>query len=266
MKHAGSSSRALRLGPTAVAAGDRAGYFSSGTDSPVSIAWLTKRSFADSSRTSAGTMSPADKYTMSPGTRSAIGISRGRGMQARSTAVVELTIALSSSAARLERNSCQKRSSVLKSTIELKTMIVLNERSSAAAKITSEKSETMLTANSTPLNGVRKAWKSCWYHVAGLSWVTSLEPYRSRRASTCSSVRPLRALSSARSVSSGAREHSRAKGDEWDCLLRPILRSWRRCMVATFMARASYGSVQRRQGANKRSGYRPPAHEPELQD
>ena len=35
--------------------------FSSGMASPVSIAWLTNRSFAASSRTSAGIMSPADR-------------------------------------------------------------------------------------------------------------------------------------------------------------------------------------------------------------
>jgi hypothetical protein len=42
-------------------------------------------------------------------------------------------------------------------------MIVLKERSSGAAKITSENRETTLTANSTPLNGVRKAWNNCSY-------------------------------------------------------------------------------------------------------
>lgn len=89
-----------------------------------------------------------------------IGISCGRDMPARKTAVVELTMALSSSAALFDRNSCQKRKSVLSSTIEIRTIIVLNERSSGAAKITSENSDTMLTVNSTPLNGVKKAWKS----------------------------------------------------------------------------------------------------------
>ena len=36
-------------------------YFSSGIDSPVSIAWLTNRSFVAISLTSAGTMSPAER-------------------------------------------------------------------------------------------------------------------------------------------------------------------------------------------------------------
>ena len=68
--------------PRAVAMADfsatlpRASYFSTGMDSPVRIAWLTNRSFDDNSRTSAGIMSPAPRWTMSPGTSSAIGISR----------------------------------------------------------------------------------------------------------------------------------------------------------------------------------------------
>ena len=36
-------------------------YFSSGIDSPVSIAWLTNRSLVAMSLTSAGTMSPAER-------------------------------------------------------------------------------------------------------------------------------------------------------------------------------------------------------------
>jgi len=44
--------------------------FSTGSDSPVSVPWLTNRSFADRIRTSPGIMSPADRLMMSPGTRS----------------------------------------------------------------------------------------------------------------------------------------------------------------------------------------------------
>ena len=89
--------------------------------------------------------------------------------------MVDVTIAFNSSAALLERNSCQKRSKVLSKIIVTRTMIVLKERSSGAAKITSENRETTLTANSTPLNGVRKAWNNCWYQVGGFSCVTSLD-------------------------------------------------------------------------------------------
>jgi hypothetical protein len=53
-----------------------AAVFSTGSDSPVSTACVTKRSFAESRRTSAGIMSPAESFTMSPGTRSRMGTSR----------------------------------------------------------------------------------------------------------------------------------------------------------------------------------------------
>ncbi len=46
-----------------------ASNFSTGNDSPVRLAWLMNRSLAPSTRTSAGTMSPAARATTSPGTR-----------------------------------------------------------------------------------------------------------------------------------------------------------------------------------------------------
>src|SRR5690625_7792624 len=44
--------------------------FSTGRDSPVRADWPRNRSVACKTRQSAGTMSPADSSTMSPGTRS----------------------------------------------------------------------------------------------------------------------------------------------------------------------------------------------------
>src|SRR5436309_12435312 len=102
---------------------------------------------------------------MSPGTSVDIGVSWGRSIPARNTAAVEETMAFKSSAARLERNSCQKRKSVLSRTIDHNTMMVLKERSSGEASITSVNTETRLTANSTPLKGVRNAWNNCSYQV-----------------------------------------------------------------------------------------------------
>ena len=52
-----------------------ASNFSTGKLSPVSVLWFTNRSFAASTRTSAGIMSPAANATMSPGTSCEIGIS-----------------------------------------------------------------------------------------------------------------------------------------------------------------------------------------------
>src|SRR5262245_15425964 len=106
---------------------------------------------------------------ISPGTRPEIGNSCGRSMPARNTAAVEVTIAFNSCAALLDRYSCQNRSNVLSRIIATRTIIVLNERSSGATKMTSENSDTTLTANNTPLNGVRNAWNSWWYQVGGLS-------------------------------------------------------------------------------------------------
>ena len=52
-----------------------AGTFSTGSLSPVRPDWLTNRSLAERIRTSAGIMSPAERCTMSPTTRSSMGIS-----------------------------------------------------------------------------------------------------------------------------------------------------------------------------------------------
>ena len=96
-------------------------YFSTGSASPVSTAWLMNRSRDASRRTSAGIMSPADRCTMSPVTTSRIGTSRRAGSDVsvteRCTVAVVRTIAFSFSAARSDRNSCEKRSSALIVTI-----------------------------------------------------------------------------------------------------------------------------------------------------
>ena len=162
-----------------------------------------------------------------------IGISCGRCIPARSTAVVELTIAFNSSAALLDRNSCQKRSNVLSSTMVVRTIIVLNVRSSGAAKITSVNNETMLTANSTPLKGVTNAWISCSYQVGGFSCVISLGPYCSNLCSTCSGVSPLRAVSSCLSASSGTQSHRLNSGEG-----RLVPRSFTGGLICSFMVEA----------------------------
>ena len=94
-----------------------ASNFSTGNDSPVRLAWLMNRSFAESTRTSAGIMSPAAKTTTSPGTICSRGISRCR--PSRTTVAVMLIIALSFAAAASARDSCQNRKSTLKTTIAL---------------------------------------------------------------------------------------------------------------------------------------------------
>ena len=66
----------LRKASVSVPGASTSGYFSTGRDSPVRADSLTKKSRADSTRTSAGTRSPADRCTTSPGTNCAIGTSR----------------------------------------------------------------------------------------------------------------------------------------------------------------------------------------------
>ncbi|CCK00744.1 hypothetical protein BN130_3539 [Cronobacter malonaticus 507] len=96
-------------------------YFSTGSDSPLSIAWLMNRSREAISRKSAGIKSPAERYTISPGTSSSTGISRFSPSRLltvrRSTVAVVLTIDFSACAALLVRNSCQNRSRPLSMTI-----------------------------------------------------------------------------------------------------------------------------------------------------
>ena len=82
--------------------------FSTGNDSPVSVAWMMNKSLAAISRTSPGIMSPADSFTTSPGTSCCSGISFG--WPSRTTVAVTLIIALSLAAALSAVVSCTNRS------------------------------------------------------------------------------------------------------------------------------------------------------------
>src|SRR6516165_3885329 len=69
------------------------------------------------SRTSPGTMSPAESFTTSPGTRSRSGISLA--LPSRTTVAVTVIIALSLAAALSARVSCTKRSDMPSTTINI---------------------------------------------------------------------------------------------------------------------------------------------------
>ena len=149
--------------------------FSTGSDSPVSAACATKRSLAFRMRQSAGTMSPAESSTTSPGTRSASGTSRccdpvackaapkkrrplpasGDPASLRRTVAVLRTIAFRASAARFERCSCTKRSTVEISTIEPMIATAVQDWSSGAAMRTSVSHDRTASAVSSRLNGLR---------------------------------------------------------------------------------------------------------------
>ncbi len=189
--------------PRAVAMADfsatlpSASYFSTGMDSPVRIAWLTNRSFDDNSRTSAGIMSPAPRWTMSPGTRSAIGISRRVGgadsLSRRITVAVVRTKAFSASAARVERNSCQKRRMTLMTII---VPMMSGPFSSSGSRI----SEIAASAARIRMNGflnVASSWRS---QCGCFSCATSLGPSAASRVAASASVRPCSDVSSRRNV------------------------------------------------------------------
>ncbi len=169
-------------------------YFSTGSDSPVSAASLTKRSRDDSSRTSAGIMSPADRCTMSPGTTSRSGTSRRIGLvksfTRRWTVAVVRTIARSFSAARSERNSCTNRNSALIVTIVSRIVTLAYARFSAGAKTTSVHKLIAASTSSTYTNGLlndRISWRA---QCGGLSCAISFGPSSSSRSSACENVRP----------------------------------------------------------------------------
>ena len=115
--------------------------FSTGSDSPVRLPWLTKRSFEDSSRTSPGIISPAASLMMSPGTKSRRGISLAA--PSRTTVAVTWIMAFSFSAAASARASCQKRSPTLSATI---TAITEPARASPVRKETADKVVSRITS------------------------------------------------------------------------------------------------------------------------
>ena len=92
------SSRSVREDASACAAVPSSARFSTGSDSPVSDAWLTKRSRAAKMRRSAGTTSPDERCTTSPTTISSMGVSLPPS-PSRSTSAQDSTISARASAA-----------------------------------------------------------------------------------------------------------------------------------------------------------------------
>ena len=115
--------------------------FSTGSDSPVRLPWLTKRSLDESTRTSPGIMSPAESLMMSPGTRSRSGISFAS--PSRSTVAVTWIMALSFAAAASARASCRKRSATLSTTM---AAITVPARASPVAKEIDERVASRITS------------------------------------------------------------------------------------------------------------------------
>ncbi len=167
--------------------------FSTGNDSPVRMAWLMKRSFAETRRKSAGTMSPAARCTMSPATSSPTGTSMRSLWPSdarRVTVAVLRTIALRFSAAFEERYSWVKLSSTLMPTITAMMIGPVRSLASVASCTTANTSSTMM-------KGFLNARSSCTDQWGGFSCDTSFRPSRSRRSAICSSFKPAALVSSA---------------------------------------------------------------------
>jgi len=162
-----------------VAVSAKTACFSTGYDSPVSIAWLTKRSRASIMRPSAGTRSPAASDTTSPGTRSAIGTSRG--CPSRQTVARTATVLRRRSTARPARYSCTKSSSTLISTISVMT---------TKLRTSPRKAETTDAASSTSTSGLRKRERNSRITARSRCGRSVFGPTAARRVAASASANP----------------------------------------------------------------------------
>jgi hypothetical protein len=176
--------------------------FSTGSDSPVRLPWLTKRSLEESTRTSPGIMSPADSLMMSPGTKSRSGISPA--LPSRMTVAVTWIMALSLAAAASARASCQKRSPALSTTIMAMTVPA---RGSPVAKEIAERAPSRITS------GLRTIFRRRMNQPCGFSCATSFGPAVAARPSASACVSPAEVVCKDRSNSSPSlRAASRTAG------------------------------------------------------
>ena len=161
------------------ACGSASWNFSTGSDSPVSAPWLTKRSFAERTRTSPGIMSPAESLTISPGTRSLSGSSLA--LPSRITVAVTWIMAFSLAAAVSARASCTNRSEALSTTMHA---ITIPARASPVAKEIDERTASRIT------NGLRRMIRRRINQPRLRSCATSFGPPVRSRSSASACVRP----------------------------------------------------------------------------
>ncbi len=154
--------------------GNSTGDFSTGKASPVRRAWLTKKSFASSTRPSQGIRSPAARSATSPGTISASGISKG--LPSRNTFPRTATDWRRRSAA------CPARYSWTKSRVTLiRTMVPMMKKLVASPV----KAESPLAARRMMTRGLRNLARNCRISAFLRSLWIRLGPNRaSRRAAS----------------------------------------------------------------------------------
>ena len=152
------------------------------------------RSLAFRMRRSAGIISPAARWTMSPTTSSSIG--RSCFTPPRSTQAVVWIMAVSLSATLPLRVSCTKRSAPDTATITPMIPTVIKFFSPGSASRMSVTTDTAANSSKTSEKGSAKASSS--RRAAGLRLVCTirLAPQRSRAASACASLSPAGVLCS----------------------------------------------------------------------
>ena len=162
------------------------GVFSTGALSPVKLAWLTNRSLASRMRTSAGIISPADRRTTSPTTRSSMGISDS-APPSRITVQVVVIMDSSFSAALPLLDSCTKRS-VPEITTMVRMMVTVMGSKSSGVLPSREKygnamsvmAETVARKKRMAVKGLTNASTRRLANDFRLCRVTAFEPYCSR--------------------------------------------------------------------------------------
>ena len=164
--------------------------FSTGMDSPVRLAWLIKRSLAETIRASAGIMSPAQSEIRSPRTTSRSGISLG--VPSRMTVLVTRTIARSLAAAAPALVSWANRSPTPKKI--MRTITTAARESPVSAEVSAS------TASNTT-SGLRNVCASRIGQPGSLCVAISFGPSASNRRAASSLVRPLVLVSSCRTTS-----------------------------------------------------------------
>ena len=157
--------------------------FSTGSDSPVNEDCPTNKSLHEITLTSAGIISPADKYRISPGTTSAISISFASS-PSLFTKVVVLTMALSLFVASFDFFSWKNCSKALTVTIVKITITAVKLLFSALGIITSVKVDTIANIIKTILKGFINDFNKSIIHNVSFSCVTSFLPNFSLLAST----------------------------------------------------------------------------------
>ncbi len=153
-------------------------FFSTGSLSPVKADWLRNKSFADTMRRSAGTISPALRCTRSPTATSSSGISR-QSESARSTQAVVRIISESFAAAFPLRVSCTKRRMPEIMTIVTIIITVVGFFSPGAGSKMSVKVDTTAKAAKIAVNGLTNAPQIRLASVFLLPCVITLQPYSS---------------------------------------------------------------------------------------